>query len=151
MNGDLLLVRVPRILLHNIPQRIFPMLQNILLGNCLGTLSTEIRSRSLLRITPETNAIHGTHLLQVTVWSVIFLLFGTPWLFCFSVAQRHVGASRMKVNVAQGNKQIKCVNTRGRFKLPLIKNNPRDMQSGEKLFKDVTNKITVLCKTLLSQ
>jgi predicted molibdopterin-dependent oxidoreductase YjgC len=57
----------------------------------------------------------------------------------------------MKVTVAKGNIQIKYVNARGRFKLPLIKNNPRVMQSGEELFKDVTNKITVLRYKFLSQ
>jgi hypothetical protein len=57
----------------------------------------------------------------------------------------------MKVNVAQGNIQINYVNAIGRFRLPLIKNDPRDMQSGEELFKDVTNNITVLRNTLLSQ
>ena len=70
---------------------------------------------------------------------VIFLLFGTTWLFCFSVAQRHVGVCRIKFYVAQGNIQLDYVNARGRFKLPLIKNDSRDMQSGEELFKDVTN------------
>ena len=57
----------------------------------------------------------------------------------------------MKVNVTQGNVQIKYVNARGRFKLQLIKNDPRDMHSGDELFKDVTNKITVPRNTLLSQ
>jgi hypothetical protein len=57
----------------------------------------------------------------------------------------------MKVNVAQGNIHIKYVNAGERFKLQLIKNYPRVMQLGEELFKDVTNKITVLRNTLLSQ
>jgi hypothetical protein len=127
------------------------MLQNILLRKQFGTLSTETRPRSLLRTTSETSAVRGNHLLQVTVLPVIFLLFSTPRIFCFSVAQRNVGVSGMKFNVAQGSIHIKYVNAGGRFKLPLIKNDPRDMQSGEELFKDVTNKITILRNTLLFQ
>jgi len=73
------------------------------------------------------------------VLPVIVLLFGTTWLFCFRVAQRHVGVCRMKSYVAQGIIQLEYVNARGRFKLPLIKNDSRDMQSAYELFKDVTN------------
>ena len=45
----------------------------------------------------------------------------------------------MKSYVAQGIIQLEYVNARGRFKLPLIKNDSRDMQSAYELFKDVTN------------